>query len=191
MWLPSLVRLGPAAHRRETVVMATSSAVQAPQSARGRLSAGINALETDRVIGIVGAVVIIVATAVDWYMRKVTVTFAGSTTTSSTGLTLWNVRELAAWLVTIGAVVGAIALVLPAAKQYAGAHVAGIIGFGVLVYSFVAMFVLPDAGASAITGAVATATVKTSVTVGPFLCALGGLMLSVGGIAAAADSAEF
>jgi hypothetical protein len=167
--------------------MATSS-VSATQGARGQLSASVKALEADRVIGIVGAVLIIVATAVAWYTREITVTFAGSTSTSSEGLTLWDVRELAAWLVTIGAVVGALALVLPTATQYRGEQIAGIIGFGVVVYSFVAMFVLPNVGASEITGAVGTATVKTSVTVGPFLCALGGLMLSIGGIAAAADS---
>jgi hypothetical protein len=184
---PSLVRLAAIAGARETVGMATSS-VSATQGARGQLSAGVKALEADRVIGIVGAVLIIVATAVAWYTREVTVTFAGSTTTSSAGLTLWDVRELAAWLVTIGAVVGALALVIPSARQYNGEQIAGIIGFGIVVYSFVAMFVLPDGSASEITGAVGAATVKMSVTVGPFLCALGGLMLSIGGIAAAADS---
>jgi hypothetical protein len=169
--------------------MATSSAVSAEShGARQQFSASVRALETDRLIGIVGAVVILVSTAVAWYTREVTVTFAGSTTKSSVGVTLWDARELAAWLVTIAAVIGAIMLALPAAKEYAGGQIASVLGFGVVVYSLVSMFVLPNLGAADITNAVGSATVKTSVTVGPFLCALGGLMLSIGGVAAASDS---
>jgi hypothetical protein len=156
---------------------------------RGRLTTAVQDLAGDRVIGIVGALLVLVATGLSWYSQHVTVSAGGVVDNVSTGFSLWHVRNLAAWLVVAGAVVGVASLLLAPGKEWRGGIVAAVTGFGILVYSLVAMFVLPDLGSSAIFLARAAATVDTSLDVGPFVAALGGSLLLIGGLSASDDGA--
>jgi hypothetical protein len=160
---------------------------------RGRRPAGSRAaalrdLQTDRVIGTVGALTVVVATGLSWYSERVSITAHGVVDHSSTGFTLWHVRNVAAWLLVAGAAVGIVALLLPRAKEWRGGMVAAVAGFGISVYSLVAMFTLPDLGSGALVGGFLGVAVSTSVDVGPFIALLGGLILLVGGAAASRDS---
>jgi hypothetical protein len=146
-------------------------------------------LTGDRVVGIVGALTVLVATGLSWYSQQVSVSAGGLVEHVSTGVSLWHVRNLAAWLLAGAVVVGVASLLLAAGKEWRGGMVAAVAGFGVLVYSVVAMFALPALGSGAIVVGGAAAAVGTSLDVGPFVAALGGFLLVIGGLAASTDAA--
>jgi len=156
--------------------------------ADGGAAAAVRELESDRVIGIVGALTVVVATGLSWYSERVAITANGVVQHTQTGFTLWHVRNLAAWLLVAAAAIGVIALVLPRAKEWRGGMVAAIAGFGICVYSFVSLFTLPDLGSAALVGSFLGVAVSTAVDVGPFVALLGGLILVIGGAAASRDS---
>jgi hypothetical protein len=146
----------------------------------GRASA-LRELQADRLIGIVGALTVVIATGLAWYAGKITVTAGGVVDHATTGVTLWHVRNLAAWLITIGAAAGIVALLLPVAREWRGGLVAAVLGFGISVYALVAIFDVPDLGSAALIGSRIAAVATTAVDVGPFVALLGGLLLLVGG----------
>jgi hypothetical protein len=168
--------------------MATESTytrVPGRRPAGSRAAAAVRDLETDRVIGIVGALTVVVATGLSWYSEKVTIAAGGVVEHSITGFTLWHVRNLAAWLLVGTAVVGILSLTL--GRDWRAGLVAAVAGFGISLYSLVAVFTLPDLGSSALVGRLLATTVSTAVDVGPFVALLGGLLLLVGGAAASRD----
>ncbi|MCW2985425.1 MAG: hypothetical protein JWR63_2995 [Conexibacter sp.] len=156
---------------------------------RGRLAAAVQELAGDRVIGIVGALTVLVATGLSWYSQDVSVSAGGLVDDFATGFSLWHARDLAAWLLVAGAVVGVVALLLAPGEEWRGGMVAAVAGFGVVVYSLVATIDLPDLGSGAIVGNGASAAVGTSLDVGPFVALLGGALLLIGGLAASGDGA--
>jgi hypothetical protein len=171
--------------------MATESTytnVRGGRSPGSGAATAVRELEADRVIGIVGALTVVVATGLSWYSERVSVTGRGVVDTSTTGFTLWHVRNLAAWLLVAGALVGIVALLLPRAREWRGGIVAAVCGFGISVYSLVAMFTLPDLGSAALVGGFVGVAVSTALDVGPFIALLGGLILLAGGAAASRAS---
>jgi hypothetical protein len=153
----------------------------------GRVSALRN-LEADRVIGIVGALTVVVATGLSWYSGKVTVTAGRFVDHATTQISLWHVHNLAAYLITIAACAGIVLLLLPIAMAWRSGMAAAVAGFGICVYSLVAMFALPEPGSAALDGRFLGVAVSTSVDVGPFVALLGGVLLLIGGAAASRDS---
>jgi hypothetical protein len=156
---------------------------------RGRFTTAVQDLAGDRVIGIIGALLVLVATGLSWYSRQVSVSAGGLVENVSTGFSLWHVRNLAAWLLVGGAAIGVVSLLLGPGKEWRGGMVAAVAGFGILVYGLVAMFALPDLGSGGIVVGRAAAAVDTSLDVGPFVAVLGGLLLLIGGLAASDDGA--
>jgi hypothetical protein len=166
------------------------SAIPARRSRTGGgLAAAVQDLEGDRVLGIVGAAVVVVATGLSWYTQRSSLTIGGLVQHSSTGNSLWHVHTFAAWLLVAGAAVGVIALLLAASREWRGGMVTATAGLGIIVYGLVAMVDLPDLGSVAIVGPVAAVSVATSVDVGPFVAVLGGFLLTIGGLAASGDAA--
>jgi hypothetical protein len=154
---------------------------------RGRFTAAVQELAGDRVIGIVGALTVLVATGLSWYSQNVSVSVGGVVDNFATGFSLWHARDLAAWLLVAGAVVGVVALLLAPEREWRGGMVAAVAGFGVVVYSVVATVDLPDLGSGAIVANDAAAAIGTSLDVGPFVALLGGALLLIGGLAASGD----
>jgi hypothetical protein len=141
-------------------------------------------LEADRVIGIVGALTVVVATGLSWYSGTVTVTAGRVVDHATTQVSLWHVHNLAAWLITIGACAGIVLLLLPIAMEWRGGMAAAVAGFGICVYSVVAMFDVPAPASAALIGGRIAAASTAAVDVGPFVALLGGLLLLVGAVAA-------
>ena len=148
----------------------------------GRASA-IRELQADRVIGIVGALTVVIATGLAWYSGQITVTAGGLVDHATSGVSLWHVRSLAASLITIAACAGIASLLLPIAMEWRGGIAAAVVGFGISVYSLVAIFDVPDLGSVALVGSRLAAVATTAVDVGPFVALLGGLLLLAGGTA--------
>src|SRR5262245_55673911 len=161
----------------------------ADRRAARRVSTAVRDLAGDRVLGIVGALTVIVATGLSWYSQELTISVGGIVDHSTTGLSLWHVRNLAAWLVCAGAVIGVAALLAAPRKEWRGGIVAAVAGFGVSLYSLVGVFTVPDLGSGALVGAHIGAAVSSSVDIGPFVAGLGGFLLFTGGIAASRDGA--
>ena len=105
----------------------------------------------------------------------------------SSGVTLWHVRNVAAWLIVAGALAGIASLVFWGREAWRTYVAAAVAGFGIAVYSLVAIFAVPDLGSAAVVGTRVAAVASSSVDVGPFVCLLGGVLLLVGGIAASRD----
>jgi hypothetical protein len=171
--------------------MATESiqpSVRRPSPAANRAAAAVRDLEADRVIGIVGALTVVVATGLSWYSERVSIRVSGALDESSIGVTLWHLRTVAAALLVAGAAFAIVALLLPRAREWRGGIVAAVAGFGISVYSLVAMFTLPDGGSAALVGHFLGVAVSTSLDVGPFVALLGGLILLTGGAAASRES---
>ena len=101
----------------------------------------------------------VVATGLSWYSERVSIRVSGALEASSISVTLWHLRMVAA-----------------------------VAGFGISVYSLVAMFTLPDGGSAALVGNFLGVAVSTSLDVGPFVALLGGLILLTGGAAASRES---
>lgn len=149
-----------------------------------RRTSAVRDLQGDRVIGIVGALTVVVATGLAWYSGTITLTAGGFVDHATTQLSLWHVHNLAAWLITIGACAGIVLLLLPSAMEWRGGMAAAVAGFGISVYSLVAIFDVPAAGSAALIGGRIAAVSTTAVDVGPFVALLGGLLLLAGSIAA-------
>jgi hypothetical protein len=149
----------------------------------GRVSALRN-LEADRVIGIVGALTVVVATGLSWYSGKVTVTAGRFVDHATTQISLWHVHNLAAYLITIAACAGIVLLLLPIAMAWRSGMAAAVAGFGICVYSVVAIFDVPAPASAALIGGRIAAASTAAVDVGPFVALLGGLLLLAGSIAA-------
>jgi hypothetical protein len=175
--------------------MSTSTSEFTPASRRRapgaaiKLSAELHDLATDRVIGIVGALTVFVASGLPWYSRQTTIKFGELVDTFTTHSTLWEVRDVAAWLVCIAAALGAVSMLLVTPRrEQIGAIVAAVVGFGISLYGFIALFVLPAPGSHALVGSHVSSVVSTSVDVGPFVAIVGGLLLLLGGTAASIDA---
>jgi hypothetical protein len=164
------------------------SSVRRPTPAASRAAAAVRDLEADRVIGIVGALTVVVATGVSWYSERVSIRVNGALDESSVGVTLWHLRTVAAALLVAGAAVGVVGLVLPRAREWRGGMVAAVAGFGIAVYSLGAVFTLPSGGSAAFLGRFVGVAVSTSLNVGPLVALLGGLILLIGGAAASRES---
>jgi hypothetical protein len=162
---------------------------RATPAAGARLTSAVQQLEGDRVLGIVGAVVVLVATGLNWYTQRVSVSVGGALEHVSTGYTLWHVRNVAAWLIVAAAAIGVIALLLSASREWRGGMVAATAGLGIMIYSLVALADLPALGSGAVVGLLGGASFATKVDVGPFVALLGGFLLLVGGLAASGDAA--
>ena len=106
----------------------------------GTAAAAVRDLEADRVIGIVRALTVVVATGLSWYSERVAISAHDIAQHSTTGFTLWHVRGVAAGVLVAAAAIAIAALVLPRAKECRGGMVAAIAGFGISVYSLVSMF---------------------------------------------------
>jgi hypothetical protein len=166
----------------------TATRRRAP-SAAIKLSTALRDLATDRVIGIVGALTVFVSSGLPWYSQQVRVRFGELVDTFTTQSTLWEAREVAAWLVCIGAAIGAVSLLLATPRrEQIGGVVAAVAGFGISLYGFIALFVLPAPGSHALIGSHISSVVSTSVEVGPFVAIVGGLLLLTGGSAATIDA---
>jgi hypothetical protein len=157
-------------------------------SPASRAAEAVRAVQSDRVIGIVGAVMVLVATGLSWYSRELSISVGGAVENFTSGITLWHVRSAAAWLLLIAALIGVVALVVPVVRERRGGVVAAIAGFGIIVYSVVASFDLPDLPSGALVGAHGAAAVGTALDVGSFVALIGGVLLVVGGIGASDDA---
>jgi hypothetical protein len=158
-------------------------------AAGARLTSAVQRLEGDRVLGIVGAIVVLVATGLSWYTQRATISIGGAVQHVSTGYTLWHVRNLAAWLIVAAAAIGVVALLLSARREWRGGMVAATAGLGIMIYSLVALADLPALGSGAVVGLLGGASFATKVDVGPFVALLGGFLLLLGGLAASGDAA--
>lgn len=161
----------------------------AATSGRG-LTQAVQDLTGDRVLGMVGAVLVLVSTGLSWYAQRVTLTFGGLTQQTTSGLSLWDVRNVAAWALVAGAAIGVLALLLHASREWRGGMVAAVAGLGVMVYGAVAIVDLPALASGTLVRGTAAAAVVTRLDVGPFVALLGGFLLLVGGLAASGDGAR-
>jgi hypothetical protein len=157
-------------------------------------------LRTTHILGIVGAVVVFVGTAVSWYTYDAAAEAAsGQVAYSITKTyTLWDVTTLAPVLLVIGAAVGAAVLLFaPATSARAAARVAGLLGLGIAAYCVVKCFDIPDLGP---TGSVAipipgvaagvSATASTTLNAGPFVGIVGGLLMAASAVGLSGEAPE-
>jgi hypothetical protein len=129
------------------------------------VSSRIKTLQGDRILAVLGAVLVLVATALPWYTRD----------GSAAVVSLWDARELAAWLITGAVVFAAVVLVAYTLDSAAAGSIAAFTGSAVVVYAAIAMIDAPA---------------RTSVSVGGFLAIAGGIMLSLAGLVVGADEAS-
>jgi hypothetical protein len=157
-------------------------------------------LRTTHVLGIRGAVVVFVATAITWYTHDISVAAQAGQVgfTSSKSYTLWNVTTLAPVLIVIAAAVGAVLLFLPPSAARTAGGVAALLGFAIVAYCIVRMFDFPDLG---VTGAAAvpfagtggggvSAQASTTLGAGPFVGVLGGALLCASGLGLLSEAPE-
>src|SRR4051794_18517910 len=116
-----------------TAGVANTAGPAAGSSARQRLSSGVKTLEGDRIVAILGAILVLVATALTWYSRDVSVTIGGATASSASGVSLWDVREVAAWLITGAAVFGALMPVVLTVDERSAGTLAAFAGCAIVV----------------------------------------------------------
>jgi hypothetical protein len=159
-------------------------------------------LRTVHVLGIVGAVVVVIATDLAWYMREVAATAGGATVrfTSSTSYTLWDITTLAPVLLVIAAAAGAIVLFAPQSAARTAGIAAGLLGLGISAYCVVKMFNFPDLGTTGSASGVVplpgaggvgvTGSASTTLDAGPFIGLLGGLLVALSGLALTGEAAE-
>jgi hypothetical protein len=159
-------------------------------------------LRTVHVLGIVGAVVVVIATDLAWYTREVAATAGGAAVqfSSSTSYTLWDVTTLAPVLLVIAAAAGAIVLFAPQSAARMAGIAAGLLGLGISAYAVVKMFNLPDLGtigsASGVvplrgTGGVdVSGHASTTLDAGPFIGLLGGLLVALSGFGLTGEAPE-
>jgi hypothetical protein len=155
---------------------------------------------TTHVLAIVGAVVVVVATAITWYTRDVSFAsnVGGVGFASSKSYSLWDLTTLAPVLLVVGAAVGA-GLVLfstPSSARVA-ALVSGLIGLGIAAYCVVKCFDIPDFGPTGdVNGIIpgagvgASAHASTVLNAGPFVGILGGALMVAAALGLAGESPE-
>ena len=173
-----------------------STSTSDPTHATGRRAPGaainmsdaLRDLTTDRVIGIVGALTVFVASGLSWYSQQVTIRFGELVDTFTTHSTLWEARNTAAWLVCIAAAIGLGSLLVTPRRELIGGTVAAVAGFGITLYGFIALFAVPESGSLALLGGHVGSAVSSSVDVGPFVAIVGGMLLLIGGTAASIDA---
>jgi hypothetical protein len=165
-----------------------STSTSDPTHAMRRLIDALHDLATDRVIGIVGALTVCVASGLSWYSQRVTIRLGGLVDTFTTHSTLWEARNVAAWIVCIAAAIGLGSLLVKPRREQIGGTVAAVAGFGISMYGFIALFVVPGSRSLALVGGHVGTAVSTSVDVGPFVAIVGGVLLLLGGAAASIDA---
>ena len=153
-----------------------------------RMSRALHDLATDRVIGIVGALTVLVASGLSWYSQQVTIRFGELVDTFTTHSTLWEARNVAAWIVCVAAAIGLGSLLVTPRREQIGGMVAAVAGFGISLYGFIALFAVPESGSLALVGGHVGRAVSTSLDVGPFVAMVGGVLLCFGGFAASVDA---
>jgi hypothetical protein len=159
-------------------------------------------LRTVHVLGIVGAVVVVIATDLAWYTREVAASAGGAALrfTSSTSNTLWDITTLAPVLLVIAAAAGAIALFAPQSAARMAGIAAGLLGLGISAYCVVKMFNFPDLGTTGsasgvlpLPGAGGTGVsgrASTTLDAGPFIGLLGGLLVALSGLGLTSEAPE-
>jgi hypothetical protein len=152
-------------------------------------------LRATHVLAIVGAVIVVLATAISWYTRDVSFATdaAGVGYSSSKTYTLWDLTTLAPVLLVIAAGAGAgVVLFASSGSARPASAIAGLLGLGITAYCVVKCFDLPDFGP---TGAVnsflpvqggsgigVSANASTVLDAGPFVGILGGLFIVAGAL---------
>ena len=138
-------------------------------------------LRTTQVLGVIGAVVVFVATAVTWYTHDI------------------SVAAQAPVLLVIAAAVGAVLLFVPSSAARTAGAAAGILGLAIAAHCVVRMSDFPDFGATggvnglvplARGGVSVAAHASTTLGAGPFVGLLGGAMMAVGGLGLASEAPE-
>jgi hypothetical protein len=158
-------------------------------------------LRTTHVLGILGAVVVFVATAITWYTHDISVAAQAGEVgfESSKSYTLWDFTTLAPTLLVIAAAVGAVLLFVPPSAARTAGAAAGILGLAIAAYCVVRMFDFPDLGTTgAVNGLVpfsrggvsVAAHASTTLGVGPFIGLLGGALMAAGGLGLASEAPE-
>lgn len=150
-------------------------------------------VRTTHILGIIGAVVVIIATDLPWYAHEVAVNAPGAAFTSTTSYTLWDVTTLAPVLLVIAAAVGAVLLFAPVRSAQAAGIAAALCGLGIAAYCIIKMFDLPDLGVTGSAGGLipgVSGKGSTTLDAGPFIGLLGGLLLSVSGFVLYSEAPE-
>ena len=158
---------------------------------------------TTHVLAIVGAAVVVVATAITWYTRDVSfaTNVSGVGYASSKSYSLWDLTTLAPVLLVVGAAIGAgMALFSTPSSARVGAVLSGLIGLGIAAYCVVKCFDIPDLGPTGAvntflpvpggSGAGATAQASTVLNAGPFVGILGGALMVAGALGLAGEAPE-
>jgi hypothetical protein len=158
-------------------------------------------LRTTHVLGLIGAVVVFVATAITWYTHDISVAAQAGQVgfKSSNAYTLWDFTTLAPVLLVIAAGVGAVLLFVPSSAARTAGTAAGIVGLAIAAYCVVRMFDFPDLGTTGGvnglvplgSGAVSVAAhASTTLGAGPFIGLLGGALMAMGGLGLASEAPE-
>ena len=158
-------------------------------------------LRTTHVLGLIGAVVVFVATAITWFTHDISVAAQAGQVgfESSKSYTLWDFTTLAPVLLVIAAGVGAVLLFVPSSAARTAGTAAGIVGLAIAAYCVVRMFDFPDLGTTGGvnglvplgSGAVSVAAhASTTLGAGPFVGLLGGALVAVGGLGLASEAPE-
>ena len=158
-------------------------------------------LRTTHVLGVIGAVVVFVATAITWYTHDISVAAQAGQVgfTSSKSYTLWDFTTLAPVLLVIAAAIGAVLLFVPSSAARTAGAAAGILGLAIAAYCVVRMFDFPDLGPTggvnglvplARGGVSVAAHASTTLGAGPFVGLLGGALLAIGGLGVASEAPE-
>lgn len=157
---------------------------------------------TTHILGIIGAVVVFVATAITWYTHDISVAAQAGRVAyeSSTPYTLWDITTLGPVLLVIAAAAAAVLVFAsPSAARAAGA-VAGFLGLAIGAYCIVRMFEFPDLGTtggvsgllpfSGPRGVSIEAQASTDLSAGPFVGLLGGGLLAAAGLGVTNEAPE-
>ena len=158
-------------------------------------------LRTTHVLGVIGAVVVFVATAITWYTHDISVAAQAGQVgfQSSKSYTLWDITTLGTVLLVIAAAVGAVLLFVPSSAARTAGAAAGILGLAIAAYCVVRMFDFPDLGATggvnglvpfARGGVSVAAHASTTLGAGPFVGLVGGALMAVGGLGLASEAPE-
>jgi hypothetical protein len=148
---------------------------------------------TLQLIGMLGAVLIALATFVAWYSYDVVFAIGRLVHVFSVPADLWGPYTLAAVLLLAGAAFALVLLNLPPAIP---SRVAGVLVLAIAIaigaWSIVRAVDIPSLGVGQVSGPVPTAAAQTSVTGGPFLALAGAVMLAAGSLPllAAASASE-
>jgi hypothetical protein len=156
---------------------------------------------TTHVLAIVGAVVVVVATAITWYTHDVSfaTNVGGVGYAASKSYSLWDLTTLAPVLLVVGAAVGAgLILFSTSSSARVAAVISGLIGLGIAAYCVVKCFDIPDFGPTGDvnaflpvqggTGLGASAHASTVLNAGPFVGILGSALMVAGALGLAGEA---